>query len=149
MSLVFVLFGLAVVAASINLLVLRFMTMWVQLELPTHSTYKGWTITNFIPYSRQIEDNRREEMEEEMQKGIMVDEEVELTLNGKLLAERLISAGNEDTDQVSVCSCSCLDLRNHKNNYHDALLPMNLMYTNPSPYMPPVKRPNNMKNLQL
>lgn len=30
MSLVFVLFGLAVVAASINLLVLRFMTMWVK-----------------------------------------------------------------------------------------------------------------------
>lgn len=85
---------------------------------------------------RQTEDNRRSELEEEVQKGIIVDEDVTLTLNGKLLAERLISAGNEDVDQVSVCSCSCLDLRNNKYSNDEGLLPMNMVQRNPSYYIP-------------
>lgn len=68
---------------------------------------------------------------EEVQKSIIVDEDVTLTLNGKLLAERLISAGNEDVDQVSVCSCSCLDLGNHKYNHEEGLLPMSTVNNNP------------------
>ncbi len=83
-----------------------------------------------------------------MQKGIIVDEDVVLTLNGKLLAERLISAGNEEADQVSVCSCSCFDLRNHKNSNNGGLLPMSIIYTNPSPYISPL-RPAHMETLAL
>ncbi|XP_025160206.1 two pore potassium channel protein sup-9 isoform X1 [Harpegnathos saltator] len=83
LSLVFILFGLAVVAASINLLVLRFMTM---------NTGEA-----------RREDN---EMQSASQHVLTLDGEV-VAVNGKLLA------GHEpivhDTDDcVSVCSCTCL-----------------------------------------
>ncbi|KAK9497515.1 hypothetical protein O3M35_004220 [Rhynocoris fuscipes] len=75
LSLVFILFGLAVVAASINLLVLRFMTM-------------------------NAEEVRRDEPEERDSCDPALEGDI-LALNGKLVAITL-------TDQVSVCSCSCL-----------------------------------------
>nr|CAD7430895.1 unnamed protein product [Timema monikensis] len=84
LSLVFILFGLAVVAASINLLVLRFMTM-------------------------NAEDVRREdnELQSASHHVLTLDGEV-LTLNGKLLAGHVLIGCNDQEDQVSVCSCTCL-----------------------------------------
>ncbi|XP_017769182.1 PREDICTED: two pore potassium channel protein sup-9 [Nicrophorus vespilloides] len=93
LSLVFILFGLAVVAASINLLVLRFMTM-------------------------NAEDIRREdnELQSSSHHVLTLDGEV-MAVNGKLLAGH--AYGDEeiyrDIDGNSVCSCNCLGL-NHGDN---------------------------------
>lgn len=82
LSLVFILFGLAVVAASINLLVLRFMTM-------------------------NAEDIRREEAEAQAAShGLGYGDEV-MSSQGKLLSGH----GNFCSDfeeHTSVCSCTCL-----------------------------------------
>lgn len=86
LSLVFILFGLAVVAASINLLVLRFMTM-------------------------NAEEVRREdnELQGVSQHVITVDGEAVTSVNGKLLAGHTIGRdAGDDVDQVSVCSCTCV-----------------------------------------
>ena len=92
LSLVFILFGLAVVAASINLLVLRFMVM-------------------------NAEDVRRDEDEltSSSRHVLTLDGEV-LALNGKVLSGRPLALALRDdpgdsatADQVSVCSCTaCL-----------------------------------------
>ncbi|XP_071453838.1 two pore potassium channel protein sup-9-like isoform X1 [Hetaerina americana] len=97
LSLVFILFGLAVVAASINLLVLRFMTM-------------------------NAEDVRREdnELQSASHHVVTLDGEV-MAVNGKLLAGHMVSLNATDTaDQVSVCSCTCLAHRHqaHMNSSH-------------------------------
>ncbi|KAF5308152.1 hypothetical protein FQR65_LT06332 [Abscondita terminalis] len=92
LSLIFILFGLAVVAASINLLVLRFMTM-------------------------NAEDIRRDdaELQPSSQEVLTLEGEV----NGKLLAGHAL-IGDDDLDQTSVCSCNCLGA-SHTDN-HEALL---------------------------
>lgn len=79
LSLVFILFGLAVVAASINLLVLRFMTM-------------------------NAEDIRREEADNQTSSNhaLTFDDSV----NGKLLGHMNYCSDIEE--QTSVCSCTCL-----------------------------------------
>ncbi|XP_052125629.1 two pore potassium channel protein sup-9-like [Frankliniella occidentalis] len=92
LSLVFILFGLAVVAASINLLVLRFMVI-------------------------NAEDVRRdeEELTSSSHHVMTLDGDI-MALNGKLLSTRggmPVAAGHcrahqEVQDQVSVCSCNCL-----------------------------------------
>ncbi|GFG38984.1 hypothetical protein Cfor_08007 [Coptotermes formosanus] len=84
LSFVFILFGLAVVAASINLLVLRFMTM-------------------------NAEDVRREdnELQSASHHVLTLDGEV-LSVTGKLLAGHVLLDCNDQADQVSVCSCTCL-----------------------------------------
>ncbi|KAK7792731.1 hypothetical protein R5R35_005937 [Gryllus longicercus] len=92
LSLVFILFGLAVVAASINLLVLRFMTM-------------------------NAEDARREdnELQSASHHVLTLDGEV-LAVNGKLLAGHALLDCGDNADQLSVCSCTCLgpaSCRNH------------------------------------
>ncbi|XP_063984910.1 two pore potassium channel protein sup-9 [Diachasmimorpha longicaudata] len=83
LSLVFILFGLAVVAASINLLVLRFMTM-------------------------NAEETRRDESELQASSHhvLTLDGEV-LAVNGKLLSSH-VPMIHETDDCVSVCSCTCL-----------------------------------------
>jgi potassium channel subfamily K member 9 len=81
LSLVFILFGLAVVAASINLLVLRFMTM-------------------------NAEDIRREEAEN-MQSASNQVLTYESESHGKLLAGG-VTYVSELEEQMSVCSCTCL-----------------------------------------
>ncbi|XP_015513268.1 two pore potassium channel protein sup-9 [Neodiprion pinetum] len=87
LSLVFILFGLAVVAASINLLVLRFMTM-------------------------NTEDIRRDdnELQSASHHVLTLDGEV-VAVNGKLLAGRVPMIHDTD-DCVSVCSCTCLGTTN-------------------------------------
>ncbi|KAF7990866.1 hypothetical protein HCN44_000671 [Aphidius gifuensis] len=87
LSLVFILFGLAVVAASINLLVLRFMTM------------------NAADVRR--EDN---ELQSSSHHVLTLDGEV-LAVNGKLLAGH-VPMIHESDDYVSVCSCTCLGTTN-------------------------------------
>ncbi|CAG9854496.1 unnamed protein product [Phyllotreta striolata] len=90
LSLVFILFGLAVVAASINLLVLRFMTM-------------------------NAEEIRREDqdLQSSSHHVLTLDGEV-MAVNGKLLSGHpMVSEG--EIDQMSVCSCNCLGL-NHAEN---------------------------------
>lgn len=99
-------------------------------------------------YYRQIEDNRRSELEEELQKAVAVDDDIALTLNGKLLAERLISTGTGDFDQVSVCSCSCLDLKNHKYSNNEGLVSMNLQHGS-SYYISSLKQHVDLETLAL
>ncbi|CAD7083967.1 unnamed protein product [Hermetia illucens] len=82
LSLVFILFGLAVVAASINLLVLRFMTM-------------------------NAEDTRREEVEAQnkVTNQSMTFNGESFYVNGKLMGNPNCQ---EFEEQTSVCSCTCL-----------------------------------------
>lgn len=91
LSLVFILFGLAVVAASINLLVLRFMTM-------------------------NAEDIRRDdnELQSSSHHVVTLDGEV-MAVNGKLLSGHPYIGDVIEIDQMSVCSCNCLGL-NHGDN---------------------------------
>ncbi|CAG5107465.1 Similar to sup-9: Two pore potassium channel protein sup-9 (Caenorhabditis elegans) [Cotesia congregata] len=86
LSLVFILFGLAVVAASINLLVLRFMTM-------------------------NAEDVRRDdsELQAASHHVLTLDGEV-VAVNGKILAGHIPIHDTDDC--VSVCSCTCLGTTN-------------------------------------
>lgn len=83
LSLVFILFGLAVVAASINLLVLRFMTM-------------------------NAEDIRREELEAQLQSNAqtLIDGEF-MSSHGRLLSGHTNYCSDIE-EQTSVCSCTCL-----------------------------------------
>lgn len=80
LSLVFILFGLAVVAASINLLVLRFMTM-------------------------NAEDLKRDEAESQLAAAAAYQSEINY-----MDATAVMARGNFciDDDQMSVCSCNCL-----------------------------------------
>lgn len=90
LSLVFILFGLAVVAASINLLVLRFMTM-------------------------QSEEIRKEDQDlHSASHHVLTFEGEVMDVNGKLLAGQTYFDDSE-IDQMSVCSCNCLGL-NHGDN---------------------------------
>lgn len=95
LSLIFILFGLAVVAASINLLVLRFMTM-------------------------NAEDVRREdnELQSSSHHVLTLDGEV-MAVNGKLLSGHALITDDAELDQTSVCSCNCLGL---VSNYDQHLL---------------------------
>lgn len=83
LSLIFILFGLAVVAASINLLVLRFMT--------TESAEARRDDTELQSASHHV---------------LTIDGEV-MAVNGKLLAGHVPIMHDTD-DCVSVCSCTCL-----------------------------------------
>lgn len=80
LSLVFILFGLAVVAASINLLVLRFMTM-------------------------NAEDLKRDEEESKAAAAAAYQSEINY-----MDASAVMARGNfcMDDDQMSVCSCNCM-----------------------------------------
>lgn len=83
LSLIFILFGLAVVAASINLLVLRFMT--------TDSGEARRDDSEMVSASHHV---------------LTLDGEV-MAVNGKLLANQVPIVHDTD-DCVSVCSCTCL-----------------------------------------
>ncbi|XP_055380466.1 two pore potassium channel protein sup-9 [Condylostylus longicornis] len=95
LSLVFILFGLAVVAASINLLVLRFMTM-------------------------NAEDMRREEEDAKQMvaasKPLTFQEPYHM-VNGQFVEMRGNYYYSDTEEQTSICSCTCLGSRtcpNHK-----------------------------------
>ncbi|GAB0094152.1 two pore potassium channel protein sup-9 [Sergentomyia squamirostris] len=83
LSLVFILFGLAVVAASINLLVLRFMTM-------------------------NAEDIRREEAEAQIAAGHTMSSYHDVNLVERLPIAQPNYCTFELEEQMSVCSCTCL-----------------------------------------
>lgn len=95
LSLVFILFGLAVVAASINLLVLRFMTM-------------------------NAEDMKRDEAESQLAAAAAYQSEINY-----LDAENVMARGNfcdNGDDQMSVCSCNCMGpCTSHNHHHHDFL----------------------------
>ncbi|XP_067008522.1 two pore potassium channel protein sup-9 [Anabrus simplex] len=83
-ALIFILFGLAIVAASLNLLVLRFVTM-------------------------NTEDERRDEAEalQAAQGAVRLEGDV-ITANGSILSGQPGGDSNSITeDAASVCSCSC------------------------------------------
>ncbi|XP_049764434.1 two pore potassium channel protein sup-9 [Schistocerca serialis cubense] len=86
-ALIFILFGLAIVAASLNLLVLRFVTM-------------------------NTEDERRDEAEalQAAQGAVRLEGDV-ITANGSILSGQLGGGGDDSSsgggDAASVCSCSC------------------------------------------
>jgi potassium channel subfamily K protein len=91
-SLIFILFGLTVVSAAMNLLVLRFLTM-------------------------NTEDERKDELEalEAARTAVRLDGDV-ITANGSV-----ISGAHEQPeifhDNISVCSCTCYNFKNKKNRY--------------------------------
>ncbi|CAK9820712.1 Two pore potassium channel protein sup-9 [Anthophora plagiata] len=84
-ALIFILFGLAIVAASLNLLVLRFVTM-------------------------NTEDERRDEAEalQAAQGAVRLEGDV-ITANGSILAGQVGNHGDTISldDEMSVCSCRC------------------------------------------
>ncbi|CAK9829995.1 Two pore potassium channel protein sup-9 [Anthophora retusa] len=84
-ALIFILFGLAIVAASLNLLVLRFVTM-------------------------NTEDERRDEAEalQAAQGAVRLEGDV-ITANGSILAGQVGNHGDTISldDETSVCSCRC------------------------------------------
>lgn len=83
-ALIFILFGLAIVAASLNLLVLRFVTM-------------------------NTEDERRDEAEalQAAQGAVRLEGDV-ITANGSIISGQLGGGdSNSLEDGASVCSCSC------------------------------------------
>nr|XP_024217946.1 two pore potassium channel protein sup-9 isoform X2 [Halyomorpha halys] len=82
-SLVFILFGLAIVAASLNLLVLRFVTM-------------------------NTEDERRDEAEalQAAQGAVRLEGDV-ITANGSLMSGRPLGESSSVGETGSVCSCTC------------------------------------------
>ncbi|XP_008206268.1 two pore potassium channel protein sup-9 [Nasonia vitripennis] len=84
-ALIFILFGLAIVAASLNLLVLRFVTM-------------------------NTEDERRDEAEalQAAQGAVRLEGDV-ITANGSILSGQLGTQGDTISldDDASVCSCRC------------------------------------------
>lgn len=91
-SLIFILFGLTVISAAMNLLVLRFLTM-------------------------NTEDERRDELEAAVaaQTAVRLDGDV-ITGNGTVVSQA--QENPEYNDHVSVCSCSCYDFRSrYKHRY--------------------------------
>ena len=84
-SLIFILFGLTVVSAAMNLLVLRFMTM-------------------------NTEDERRQELEAAVaaQTAVRLEGDV-ITANGSIISGQ--QENPEYSDLTSVCSCSCYNFR--------------------------------------
>lgn len=92
LSLVFILFGLAVVAASINLLVLRFMTM-------------------------NAEDMKREEAENQLAAAASESRQAyENEMNFGIVNTKGHHYCTDLDDQVSVCSCNCLGGSNCANH---------------------------------
>uniref|UniRef100_T1ITB4 Potassium channel domain-containing protein n=1 Tax=Strigamia maritima TaxID=126957 RepID=T1ITB4_STRMM len=88
-SLIFILFGLAVVAASMNLLVLRFMTM-------------------------NTEDERKDEAEAQAaaQGAVKLEGDV-ITSNGSIISGQGAADTSSYNDLTSVCSCTCYGYNNH------------------------------------
>ena len=91
-SLIFILFGLTVVSAAMNLLILRFLTM-------------------------NTEDERKDELEalEAARTAVRLDGDV-ITANGSVIsgAQELPEIFH---DNISVCSCTCYDFGNKKQRY--------------------------------
>ncbi|GBM10660.1 Potassium channel subfamily K member 3 [Araneus ventricosus] len=111
-SLVFILFGLSVVSAAMNLLVLRFMTM-------------------------NTEDERRDEAEAQTaaQEAVRLEGDV-ITANGSIISGHDPNLSSEVDEITSVCSCTCYGhKRTPKNGYFRKspsnnkihLLPMNVL----------------------
>lgn len=112
-SLVFILFGLSVVSAAMNLLVLRFMTM-------------------------NTEDERRDEAEAQSaaQEAVRLEGDV-ITANGSIISGQGPETSDSD-DITSVCSCTCYShRRTPKSKYSfrksptktSHLLPMHILST--------------------
>lgn len=89
-SLIFILFGLTVISAAMNLLVLRFLTM-------------------------NTEDERRDEIEATAaaQGAVRLEGDV-ITANGSIAVVSGAQENPEFSDLTSVCSCSCYNLRSSK-----------------------------------
>ncbi|KAL1512700.1 hypothetical protein ABEB36_002247 [Hypothenemus hampei] len=111
LSLVFILFGLAVVAASINLLVLKFMTIG-----PEESRKDDQDLQSCSHHVFALD-------------GEMI------SVNGKLLSGHH-NYIEEDFDQTSVCSCNCLGLSHADNErllmdtcYHPSNIVLNATLT--------------------
>lgn len=87
LSLVFILFGLAVVAASINLLVLRFMTMQAE-------------------EAKRDEEDAHQKVLGSSNQPLNFDGESSYNMKGKLLGNS--NCCTDFDDNTSVCSCTCL-----------------------------------------
>lgn len=94
-ALIFILFGLAIVAASLNLLVLRFVTM-------------------------NTEDERRDEAQamQALQGAVRLEGDV-ITANGSILSGQIghhctETASIDDTASVCSCRCPCFSVSKHR-----------------------------------
>ena len=117
-SLIFILFGLTVVSAAMNLLVLRFLTM-------------------------NTEDERRQDLEAATaaRTAVRLEGDV-ITANGAVLSGH--QENPEYSDVTSVCSCTCYNFRSNLRGKHrytarrspgkiQHLLPMRMFNNNPRP----------------
>ncbi|KAK3575993.1 hypothetical protein CHS0354_007530 [Potamilus streckersoni] len=93
MSMIFILFGLTVISAAMNLLVLRFLTM-------------------------NTEDERRDELEAAAaaQNAVRLDGDV-ITSNGNVVSNA--QERPEQNEIISVCSCSCYKWRSNREKVYD------------------------------
>ncbi|XP_037921530.1 two pore potassium channel protein sup-9 isoform X2 [Hermetia illucens] len=94
-ALIFILFGLAIVAASLNLLVLRFVTM-------------------------NTEDERRDEAQamQALQVAVRLEGDV-ITANGSILSGYIgHDSASIDADNASICSCHCACFRASRHRKH-------------------------------
>ncbi|XP_064079143.1 two pore potassium channel protein sup-9-like [Macrobrachium nipponense] len=111
-ALVFILFGMAIVAACLNLFVLRFVTM-------------------------NTEDERRDEAEAlQAAAGAVRLEGDVITANGSILSGQCPQEANSMTDLTSVCSCTCVSCTPCpslpvRRTYSLRKRPMNLSYILP------------------
>ena len=107
-SIIFILFGLIVISALMNLLVLRFLTM-------------------------NTEDERRDELEAAAaaQTAVRLDGDViTSSANGNVVFQA--QENPEYSDQLSVCSCSCYNLRSKsKHRYKVARSPSKISHLLP------------------
>ncbi|XP_013775947.2 two pore potassium channel protein sup-9-like, partial [Limulus polyphemus] len=104
-SLVFILFGLSVVSAAMNLLVLRFLTM-------------------------NTEDERRDEAEAQSaaQEAVHVEGDV-ITANGSIISGHGPDASDSD-DITSVCSCTCYSQKRTPRHRHSLRSPNSVKHFN-------------------
>lgn len=122
-SLIFILFGLTVISAAMNLLVLRFLTM-------------------------NTEDEQRDELEAAAaaQTAVRLEGDV-ITSNGNVVSGA--QENPELNDVTSVCSCSCYNLRKqNKNRYKVTRLPGKISHLLPMHSVSSGKDDNFMSDIE-
>jgi hypothetical protein len=107
---------------------------------------------NFVyEISRQAEDNRREDNEMQPASHHVVTFEGDvMSLNGKILSGHYLSSSavTDDTDQVSVCSCTCLGRRSINSCLPTVCRPLLDEPNSCSPPYPPPLTPQKLNRVK-
>jgi potassium channel subfamily K member 9 len=105
-ALVFILFGLAIVAASLNLLVLRFVTMNTEDERRDEAQAIHVSIYLYCVISN-LKKNLIHLIEfQALQVAVRLEGDV-ITANGSILSGHIGNEMTVDGDSTSICSCHC------------------------------------------